>query len=153
MSKKTSHGPVQLVLLFIPVFFLAKKGYIVDNGGLRYCSLFISLNTIPFCEQFYHMMYWGCISLCVSPLPAWLQRRFQKVFWVGKSKLGHKFVILYEFPYWSCWLVLFSVFLLLDFAEPKSFLLLYLGKKKCDMALEKVSEYLWESQNLTVALT
>lgn len=107
--------------------------FILSIYLIKYHSCSAFALAVTFHEQFYCIMYLqGCIILCVSmpPLPAWFQQKFRKSFWLGKSKLGHKFLILYVFLYWSCWLMLFSVFLLLGLAEPKSLLLLYLGGKK-----------------------
>ena len=116
-------------LLFQCFFWLKRTvSLVMETGGIvlniyfiQYHSCSASAFAIPFCEQFYRIIYHrGCIILYVSmpPLPARFQQRFRKGVWVGKSKLGHKFVILCEFPYWSCWLVVFSVFLLLGLAEP-----------------------------------
>lgn len=124
------------------VFFWLKRTVSLNRGLqyiilniylIKYHSCSASALAIPFHEQFYYIIYLqGCIILCISmpPVPAWFKQKFRKSFWVGKSKLGYKFIILYEFLYWSCWLILFSVFLLLGLVEPKSLLLLYLGWKK-----------------------
>jgi len=87
MSRKTSHGPVELVLLLIPMFFLAisllmKSCCILLNTYfIKYHSCSASALAITFCERSYHILYHrGCIILCLSmlPLPAWFQQRFRK---------------------------------------------------------------------------
>lgn len=102
MSKKTSCGPVGSTT-YSNVFFWLKRtislvietcGIVLNIYFIKYHSCSASAFAIPLCEQFYHVTYCqGCIILCVSmpPLPAQFQQRFRKDFWVGKSKLGHKF--------------------------------------------------------------